>query len=173
MYPFTRKYQAGGALDTNAMRDDVAKNEELFRDGNYTQKGRRRLAAIQKVEANQDKGLSYNIDDKTGTFEVLDVLGRKDVNSGGHGIGSSERSGLLYGTFNKDKRSKREISSLMSGASKYMINKTSTEVEDKVDDKVEDKVEDNVDKEVVVQGNTKVIPPHPAPKPEVPLKQDK
>ena len=150
------------------MRDDVAKNEEFFRDGNYTQKGRRRLAAIQKVETNQDKGLSYNIDDKTGTFEVLDVLGRKDVNSGGHGIGSSERSGLLYGTFNKDKRSKREVSSLMSGASKYMINKTDPEV----DAEVGDEVETNVIPKVAAKVVTKVIASDPAPNPKVPLTED-
>ena len=75
MYPFTRKYQTGGKLDTNAMRDDVSKDGDFFRDGNYTQKGRRRLAAIQKVEDNQDRGLSYNIDDSTGSFEIVDAVG--------------------------------------------------------------------------------------------------
>jgi len=161
MYPFTRKYQAGGALDTNAMRDDLSKDGDFFRDGNYTQKGRRRLAAIQKVEDNQDNGLSYNIDDKSGTFEVVDALGRLDVNSGGHGIGSSERSGLLYGTFNKDRRSKREISSLMSGASKYIIKNVEEEADTELD--IDPKVDNNTTADTTIADNTIYSDPSPKP----------
>jgi hypothetical protein len=166
MHPFTRKYQTGGKLDTNAMRDDVSKDGEFFRDGNYTQKGRRRLAAIQKVEDNQDRGLSYNIDDSTGSFEIVDALGRLDVNSGGHGIGSSERSGLLYGTFNKDKRSKREISSLMSGASKYIIN------DSKVVNNDDENKADIIPDSSTNSANNVIVDPAPTGGDKVPLTKD-
>ncbi len=174
MYPFTRKYQTGGKLDTNAMRDDVSKDGDFFRDGNYTQKGRRRLAAIQKVEDNQDRGLSYNIDDSTGSFEIVDALGRLDVNSGGHGIGSSERSGLLYGTFNKDKRSKREISSLMSGASKYIINDSKVVNNDDKDkaDIIPDTTTDSTTDTTTINDDKNKVDPAPTGGDKVPLTKE-
>jgi len=121
MYSLISKYQAGGLIDTDAMMADVKKDPTFFKDGAYTNAGRKRLTAIVQIQENQDSGLRYNIDDKTQTFEITDKAGERVVDSEGRGIGTGERHGALYGTINRYKKSKKEISKAISTASNYFI----------------------------------------------------
>ena len=120
MYSFLRKYQSGGTLDVTAMRDDVSNNSEFFRDGNYTRKGRSRLKAIQDIDDNQNKGLKYRIDDKDKSFKVVNSRGEPVSDTGGHGIGGGEKIRSSYGMFSRSKRGKKEVSTIMGDASKYL-----------------------------------------------------
>jgi hypothetical protein len=122
---FVKKYQSGGSLDTIAMREDIKKDNKFFKDGNYTSAGRKRLAAIQQIEDNQKKGLSYIVNDDNQTFKIVDSSGAVITDSEGQGMFENEGNfNPLYGLLGRTNKSKKEISKTMSGASSYVIEPT-------------------------------------------------
>ena len=114
-------------LDVDAMRSDLRNNEHYYKKGAYTGAGRRHLAAIAEIEANQNRGLSYVVDDEKQTFRIVDANGNKVTGSEGRGVGVGERAGLLYGTLGRERAEKKHISQLMSRASNYYIQPSSNE----------------------------------------------
>jgi len=118
MFDYIVKYASGGSLiDTSLMKSDLKSDSQFFKDGDYTNKGRKRLAAIQQIEDNQKSGLSYKINDKTQTFTIVDKYGKNLVDSEGRGMATFE-GGPLYGVLNRKKSARKEISQAIATASK-------------------------------------------------------
>ena len=122
LFSFIQKYQSGGLLDTDAMKSDLKADNTLFKEGNYTAAGRKRLAAIQAIEDNQSAGLKYVINDEAKTFRIEDELGNQLHDSDGRGMALNEgHNNPLYGLIGRNNSAKKEISQVISGASKYLI----------------------------------------------------
>jgi len=119
------KYQAGGLIDTDSMRKDLRKDSSFYKKGDYTSKGKKRLAAIQQIEDNQGKGLRYKTDPDSQTFVITDQRGRHvSETTTGRGIGVEEKSGPLYGLVSRSKSSKKEVSQALAGIDgKYLVKK--------------------------------------------------
>lgn len=116
------KYQTGGLLDTDTMRKELKDDEKFFKDGAYTIAGRKRLAAIQQISANQDKGLTYEINEDTNTFNIKNENG--DIIKDGDGHGMLENEGVnnpLYGLIGRKNIAKKEVSKAMNDSSKYRL----------------------------------------------------
>jgi hypothetical protein len=128
---YIAKYTKGGVIDTDAMSDDLRSDVKFYKDGNFTAKGRTRLAAIEQISHNQERGYTYKVDKASNTFKIVDKDGKKVDDSEGRGIGSDEKAGALYGLVNRDKKAKREISRVISSASfndKYFLDEAEAEV---------------------------------------------
>jgi hypothetical protein len=121
MFSFIKKFQSGGLIDTAAMKSDIKGNNSFFKDGDYTAAGRKRLAAVQSVEDNQAKGLLYNIDDESKSFTIIDKSGKEYHDIEGRGMAMNEGNSPLYGLVGRSNKSKKEISQVIGGASKYYL----------------------------------------------------
>jgi hypothetical protein len=126
MYRLIKKYQTGGLIDTDAMTADVKNDSTFFKDGAYTASGRKRLTAIVQIQENQGQGLRYNINDDSSRFEIVDPTGKQVIDSEGRGIGTAENAGIFYGTVNRYKKSKKEVSKAISTAGNYIIQPADT-----------------------------------------------
>lgn len=154
MFDYIKKYQSGGSLiDTDAMMDDLKVDPSFFKEGKYTSKGRRRLAAIQQIDDNQSKGLSYKIDDKSAKFSIVDKEGSRVDDSDGRGLATDENRFAI----SSSKRSRKEVSKAISGASKYIIKSSNKLNEKKDKPKAEDKAEDKAKVKAKVKAKAKVI----------------
>jgi hypothetical protein len=127
MLTFIQKYQSGGLIDTDAMKTSIKENSEFFKDGDYTAAGKKRLAAIKAIENNQSKGLRYEINDEEQTFKIVDRTGKELHDIEGRGMAMNEgRFNPLYGTIGKANIAKKEISSVISQASSFIIQPQTT-----------------------------------------------
>jgi len=110
MYYLIKRYQSGGKLDTEAMRKDIKSDERFFKDGVYTSKGKRRLAAVQQIEDTQKKGLLYKINEEEGTFSIE---GSNADKAEGKGLRTDENT---IAFLNKNKRARKEVSKALVNA---------------------------------------------------------
>jgi hypothetical protein len=114
MFNLIVKFDNGGLIDVESLRKDLKNDPRYFEKGAFTRSGKERLAAIEEISNVQDKGLRYNIDDKTSTFKITDKTGNKVNTEEGRGISAGKKITPFYGLVNKEKRSKKEISSILS-----------------------------------------------------------
>ena len=75
LFNSVKRFQSGGIIDTDAMKNAIKDDITLFKEGSYTASGRKRLAAIQAIEDNQKQGFRYIIDDANETFNIVDESG--------------------------------------------------------------------------------------------------
>ncbi len=122
-----QKFQNGGSIDTAAMTADLKKDVRFFRDKHFTKSGKKRLAAIQEIQTNQDNGLSYDINDNGETFSIKDAEGKKVDNTTGRGLDVGE-SRL---TLTRHKKNKKEVSKTLYNAVKGDYFKKDEVIEDK------------------------------------------
>ena len=122
MLEFISKYQEGGLLDTEAMRKDIKNDTKFYKSGAYTSAGRKRVAAIQQIDDNQESGYKYSVNEETKTFNIVDSDGKKVEHTDGKGMYTNEGIGNpLYGTVGRTNIAKKEISKVIAGSSKYKI----------------------------------------------------
>ena len=118
---FITKYQTGGLINVDAMRNDMRRDEQYYKNGVYTTAGRRNLAAIAEIEANQSDGKTYVVDDESKSFKIIDQQGNEIHDGTGRGVGTKEFVGPIYGTLGNKRISKRNVSELMSQVNSYRI----------------------------------------------------
>lgn len=111
---YVKSFQGGGIIDTSKLLEDVKKDPRFFKNNAYTRSGKERLAAIQEIADNQKAGITYKFDDSGSRFDLVDKSGKKVESQYGQGVGTSEKVHPLYGVFNKEKRSKKEVSTVLS-----------------------------------------------------------
>jgi len=114
MLEYIKKFDEGGIINVEAMRKDIKNDPRFFdkKNGNFTRSGKERLAAIEEISTVQDKGLKYKINDNN-TFDIVDKSGKITNTVEGKGIETGRKITPFYGTVNKEKRSKKEVSKLM------------------------------------------------------------
>ena len=136
MLEYIKKFDEGGIINVEAMRKDIKNDPRFFdkKNGNFTRSGKERLAAIEEISTVQDKGLKYKINDNN-TFDIVDKSGKITNTVEGKGIETGRKITPLYGTLNKEKRSKKEVSTLMgeirrdSGKKETPVSTTATSTE--------------------------------------------
>jgi hypothetical protein len=122
-----KKFDENGIINVEAMRNDVKNDPRFFdkKNGNFTRSGKERLAAIEEISTVQNKGLKYKINDNN-TFDIVDKSGKITETVEGKGIETGRKITPFYGTLNKEKRSKKEISKLMGEVSGNSNKKETT-----------------------------------------------
>lgn len=84
-------YRGGGLLDTAKMAEDLKSDSLLFKNGKYTNLGKKRLEALDQIQKNQEAGIRYNIDSDAGTFYMTDAQGSLvSEDQAGRGLGLEE-----------------------------------------------------------------------------------
>lgn len=167
MFNYIAKYAVGGIIDTTSMRNDLKLDKDFFKDGNYTHSGKNRLAAIQQIEDNQDKGLLYRVDKASNTFSITDQSGKIQEATTGRGK-STEEGDFLYGVFSRDKAAKKAVSSVVYDAiqGKYFGDKL-------IPKKGTEAVTSAVTSAATVETTPVIVPAEAAPKQEVATPVDK
>jgi len=125
MARLVKRYNDGGGeiLDTAAMAENLKNDSLFFKDGKYTNYGKKHLEALNQIEKNQSSGIRYKIDSDAGTFRIVNPEGSRideDIEGGGLKIGESglfKRDKKLVSKVLKDavykaERSKLEVDSL-------------------------------------------------------------
>ena len=74
-----RKYDKQYNIDAESMGSEVKNNPELYRDGKYTRKGEKMLEGINTIKNIQNAGHHLNLDQTTGTYNVVGGDG-EDIN---------------------------------------------------------------------------------------------
>jgi hypothetical protein len=109
-----QKFQNGGSIDTVAMKADLKKDVRFFKDKQFTKSGKKRLAAIQEIQINQENGLTYDINEDSGTFSIKDAEGTKVEDTTGRGLEVGQSRLAL----SKRKKNKKEVSKTIFSAVK-------------------------------------------------------
>ena len=116
----TKRFQQGGELiDTQAMKEDVKKDPSFYKNGIYTNAGRKRLASIQTIEDDQKAGLLYK---KEGDTFSITPEGNEDLK---RGLGVNE-TGLM--AFLSPKISAQKDMSKLMAAPKLVAAQDNTAV---------------------------------------------
>jgi hypothetical protein len=119
MLKLVPRYQIGGVLDTKAMVEDLKNNPRFFADGNYTKAGLKRVDAIKLIEKNQDKGLTYSINEDFTGFKIYNKDNLEVNPDSGEGMYVGQGKNPLYGTLNNEKAMKSEVSRILAGSQNY------------------------------------------------------
>ena len=116
MFNLIVKFDNGGVIDVDSLRTDVKNDPRYFdkKKGVFTKSGKERLAAIEEINSVQEKGLKYSINDKEATFKIVDKSGNTVNPNEGRGVEIGKSISPFYGLINKEKRSKKEVSSILS-----------------------------------------------------------
>jgi len=124
MLNYIKKSDNGSVIDVDAMRKDVKNDPRFFnkKQGSFTRSGKERLAAIEEISSVQDKGLKYNIHENN-TFDIVDKTGKTVDTIEGKGVETGKHITPFYGMINKEKRSKKEVSSILG---ENIVDKPST-----------------------------------------------
>lgn len=102
-------------LDIAALQTNLKKDTAFFKNGRYTDLGKKRVEALQDIDALQKEGYSYIIDKDI--FKLAkDEPNVSTAYNTGIGIGVNERSGKLYGLINQEKAHKRMVSDILAEA---------------------------------------------------------
>jgi hypothetical protein len=114
MLEYIKKFDEGGIINVEAMRKDIKNDPRFFdkKNGNFTRSGKERLAAIEEISSVQDKGLTYKINDNN-TFDIVDKSGKAVNTVEGKGVETGKNISPFYGLLNKEKRSKKEVSTIL------------------------------------------------------------
>jgi hypothetical protein len=109
------KFQSGGQLiDVESLRNELYADQNMFKNGALTRKGRERMGAIGAIEQNQKRGNRYIIKDD-GTFEVRDSNNTVVHNSIGAGAPTGTNM-LGYGALDRQNRTRRNVSEVIPRA---------------------------------------------------------
>jgi len=131
MFNLIVKFDNGGVIDVESLRNDV-KVDPRFYDkskGVFTKSGKERLAAIEEIHSVQEQGLRYNVDDTKSTFKITDKNGVTVNPTEGRGVEVGKSISPFYGLINKEKRSKKEVSSILSNVK---FKKDETKISDEL-----------------------------------------
>lgn len=115
MPDYIKKYQAGGLIDTEKLRQSLEDDDRFYNKGNFTSAGKKRLAAIQEIDKNQRAGITYQVDYESDTFKTVDSEGNHVSVTEGAGKNVDSNS-PFYGALSKEKRTRTEISKLIGDA---------------------------------------------------------
>ena len=116
MLDYINKYQAGGQIDVDKLRDGLKDDEHFYKKGNFTSAGKKRLAAIQEIDINQKNGVEYKVDPESNTFRTVDSSTGKEVSVDTGQGRDVDANSPFYGTLSKEKRTRNEISNTIGDA---------------------------------------------------------
>jgi hypothetical protein len=118
-----KKFESGGLIDTDALLRETKSDPRFYSKGTYTRAGKERLAAIEELKDVQSKGNRYQFNESGSEFKIVDGKGSESKTDEGRGVEVGKKIGPLYGVINKDKRSKKEVSTVLGdvfAGSKYV-----------------------------------------------------
>jgi hypothetical protein len=152
MFNYIKKFVNGGSIDVDALRKDVKSDPRFYdkKSGVFTRSGKERLAAIEEINTVQEQGYKYKIYDDN-TFDIVDKSEKVVDPIEGRGVEVGRKVGPFYGMINKERRSKKEVSTILGG-----LPKTKVEEVKKDEIKSDKKDEVNSDKKDEVNSDNKL-----------------